>query len=352
MTTMKLKPEASTRSIGLLIISITLLIMLFQGISIIDTDAPQIWRAMLGIPFEGDSKRLYLAEGLLPNSIGIMLLYLKMSDRTTLVLWWSIGVLALVSSFSYSIRRGTITIFDVLLIITFTRLVDTLSMWIGKFDPYLLSLLVLSANHNRSVSRVSIALAALCHPLAAVLSSAGNFAVEFSLKAKPDILPMLISVAFAFLDIQLAHRLVPSMVDRSGFILSTVGVVLMSGAECGLVTFVSVFVVPFGCICEFKPNISVLTLGRVFPLVAWLACATVIGCLIALDHTRVAFLITLAPLITFLRITQPRLPAHRIELPRIFYLLAAARLVIPHVAGDSFLLFNWTAFGRVLRSVL
>ena len=244
------------------------------------------------------------------------------------------------------------TIIDVLLLVTFTRLVDTLSMWIGKFDPFLISLLVLTASNNRTVARVSVVLAAFCHPLAAILSAAGNVAVQLSLKSKADFVPLLISVPFAFLDIQLAHRLIPGMVDRSGFILSTVGTVLTSAAECGVVTFVSVFLLPFTCIQEIRSNTPVKLLGRILPLLAWLGCAVVIGCFIALDHTRVACLITLSPMITYLRITPYNGLTSRVKLPKIYFLLATARLVVPHVAGDGFFLFNWSVLGRVLKSAI
>src|SRR5581483_4937499 len=96
-----------------------------------------------------------------------------------------------------------------LLVVAFSRLPDTLSLWIGKMDPFLFAFLVLSVNRNRAVATTAAILAAFCNPMAAVISSVGVACAQAANGRPVAILALILTVAAAQIDLLGFHLLFP-----------------------------------------------------------------------------------------------------------------------------------------------
>ena len=135
------------------IVIICSLIVFFQGMRFIDVDYPYIFSAMLSSNISSiDPMKGYLVEGILEDLIGVSYVAMGFKPLTTQLLWWISGLVLLVIVVAYSINDRSILYFDLVLIVAFSRVIDTLSAWVGKFDPFLLSFLVLTANKQRAVA--------------------------------------------------------------------------------------------------------------------------------------------------------------------------------------------------------
>jgi hypothetical protein len=314
-------------------IVIAWLIFLFQGTKVSDVDYPNIFKAILSSNISAiNPAKGYLLEGILEDVIGLA--YTGTGFQPQL-LWWCSGVLLLAIVIMLSVRDRSIAFSDLILIIAFSRLIDTLFLWVGKFDPFLLSFLVLTANKNKKIALAGIVLASFSHPSVAAISTVGVVFVEAAFTGVLFPAAIVVALAAALTDISLFHYLFPSLLDRSGLVWSWISRVLRSGAHWGLITLVSSLLVPFLSIQYFREPLRFSSRVYAIMLGSWVILLAVVAC-IALDHTRVASLLTLAPLITLLRVQRLRGDVTAQNFSKVFAVLFLARLVIPHIAefGD------------------
>lgn len=327
---------------------VCVLIVFFQGLRFSDPDYPSLIAALFS---SGGSSipptKGYLIEGLLGDFIGLAYLTVGLKGFVAQLAWWISGLALLAAAIAFSVKNRSTTIVDVVLIISFTRLIDTLSVWGGKFDPYLLAFLVLTANKDKRIALSGIVLAAFTHPLVALISTVGVVLVEATFSGlwfRTAIATVLLA---AIADITLFHYLFPALMDRPDIVLTMLPRLLRSGLHWGLPSFVSALLLPFFFIQFFKPRLCVPKNGQTALLVLWVLFATFTSCVFALDHTRVASLLTVAPLIIFLRwqdLLQGSAAATPTLMPNLawlFVVLFLARLIIPHFDEFGPHLFWW-----------
>jgi len=325
-----------------IIVIICFLIVLFQGMRIIDLDYPDIFKSMLSSNISSiNPNQGYLVEGIIGDLIGTSYTAMGLGHLTTQLLWWISGLVLLVVVVAYSLNDRSILLRDLLLIVAFSRVVDTLFLWVGKFDPFLLSFLVLTANKNKKVALVGIVLAGLSHPIIAVISTAGVVLVGFAFAGIWFPAAIVAVLSAALLDVSLFHYFLPGLLNRTELVWNLRGLLLSSGVHWGLITLCSSILVPFLSIQHFKPAVRFATSPHTIFLVFWIFIVVIISCF-ALDHTRVACLLTIAPLIVFLRSQNSRNDKAEVsKFSKAFVILLLSRLVIPHIDENGPHLFWW-----------
>jgi hypothetical protein len=320
--------EKSTYSLALFAV-IVWSIFLFQGALISDPDYPRIFRAILSSNFSAiDPAKGYLLEGVIEDAIGLAYTAAGFEPQ---LLWWCTGLTLLAIVTTLSVSDRSISFGDLILIIAFSRVIDTLFLWVGKFDPFLLSFLILTANKNKKIALAGIVLAAFCHPSVAVISTAGVVLVEAAFTGVLFPAAFVVALAAALTDIGLFHYLFPSLLDRSGLVWAWIFRVLKTGAHWGFISLVSSLLVPFLSIQYFRQPLRFSNHIQGIMLSLWVALMAVVAWG-ALDHTRVACLVTLAPLITLLRVQRLRSDVTASDFSKVFFVLLLSRLVIPHFA--------------------
>jgi hypothetical protein len=284
----------------------------------------------------------YLVEGILEDLIGISFVAMGFKPLTTQLLWWVSGLILLVIVVACSINDRSTSYRDLVLIVAFSRVIDTLSVWIGKFDPFLLSFLILTANKKRTVALVGIVLAGLSHPILAVISTAGVVLVEIAFVGIWFPTAIVAVLSAALVDTGLFHYFFPSLLGRPGLMWTWLPEILRSSKHWGLITLLSSILVPFLSIQYFKPPLRIVANTHAILLVSWIFLIVVTSVL-ALDHTRVACLLTIAPLIVFLRSQNSRNDNIDVapDFSKPFVILLLSRLVIPHIYEDGPRLFSW-----------
>lgn len=323
-------------------------VILFQGLRFSDSDYPNLLAALFspGASFIPPTKG-YLLEGLLGDVIGLAYLSVGLRGLAAQFAWWISGLALLAAVIAYSIENRSTSIVDVVLIVAFTRLVDTLSMWGGKFDPFLLAFLVLTANKDRRIALAGIVLASFTHPLVALISTAGVILVEAAFAGTWFLAGIVAAVLAAGADVALFHYLFPALMDRPNVALALFPKILSSGLHWSLATFVSALLLPFLFIQVFKSPFRLPRNPAAVLLVLWALVTAVTSCAIVLDHTRVALLLTVAPLIVCLHRQGPRegdpsgISALKPGVTGLFLVLFLARLVIPHLDELGPHLFWW-----------
>jgi hypothetical protein len=326
------------------IVIICFLIVLFQGMRFCDLDYPDIFKNMLSSNISSiEPTKGYLVEGLLEDLIGIFYVVMGFKPLTTQLLWWISGLVLLVIVVAYSINDRSISYPDLVLIVAFSRVIDTLSVWVGKFDPFLLSFLILTANKKRTITLVGVVLAGLSHPILAVMSTAGVVLVEIVFVGTWFPAAIVAVLLAALVDAGLFHYFFPSLLSRAGLELTFTPRTLDSSKNWGLITLLASFLVPFLSIQYFKPPLRFAVNTHAILLVSWLFLIVVSSAVVALDHTRVACLLTIAPLIVFLRSQNSRNDNAGVapEFSKIFVILLLSRLVIPHIDESGPHLWWW-----------
>lgn len=323
-------------------------IIFFQGLRFSDPDYPDLITTLFssGVSSIPPTKG-YLVEGLLGDFIGLAYLAAGLKGFAAQLAWWISGLVLLAAAIAFSIRNRSTSIIDVVLIVSFTRLIDTLSVWGGKFDPFLLAFLVLTANRDKRVALAGIVLAAFTHPLVGLISTAGVVLVEATFSGlwfRAAIVTVLLA---AIADVVLFNYLFPALMDRPNIVLTILPRLLDSGLRWGLPTFVSALLLPFLFIQLFKPPFRLPRNSTTVLLMLWALVAAFTSCVMVLDHTRVACLLTVAPLIVFLRWQnsfrgdQATTSGLAHDAMRLFVVLFLARLVIPHIDQLGPHLFWW-----------
>ncbi len=330
---------------GLLSVGAAVLIVAIQGHRITDVDLPVYLQTIArhGTPVVPPARQ-FLLEGVLDDAMGMVVARGRGSAVQIVRAWWLIGFAALSMTLAYSVLNRSLSMTSLFFIVAYSRMIDTLSMYIGKFDPFLLAFMILSVNRSRAAAFLGFVGAGFSHPLMALVSACGVVATEGALDRRWRLWPIAVTIVAVLGDYYLLHRLYPELSNRIGFVLSYHDKVLASGLRWGLATFISSLFLPIASILWFRP---VRPLGRGIHDVAmglWLIAATIIVCNMTLDHTRDAFLSTIAPLILFLRKTEPPTP-ETLSNPRaigVLALLFMARLVIPHTDSiGAHLMYCW-----------
>src|SRR5262249_21688899 len=219
------------------IVIICCLIVFFQGLQFSDLDYPHIFDAMLSSNISSIAPtKGYFVECILEDLIGVSYVAMGFKPLTTQLLWWISGLVLLVIVVAYSINDRSISYSDLVLIVAFSRVIDTLSVWVGKFDPFLLSFLILTANKQRRVALVGIVLAGLSHPILAVISTAGVVLIEVAFVGIRFPTAIVAVLSSALLDAGLFHYFFPSLLSRPGLVWTRASEHLSHGIHWGLVT--------------------------------------------------------------------------------------------------------------------
>src|SRR5262249_25401729 len=253
------------------IVIICCLIVFFQGLQFSDLDYPHIFDAMLSSNISSIAPtKGYFVECILEDLIGVSYVAMGFKPLTTQLLWWISGLVLLVIVVAYSINNRSTSYPDLVLIVAFSRVIDTLSMWVGKFDPFLLSFLILTANKKRSVALVGIVLAGLSHPILAVISTAGVVLVEIAFVGIWFQAAIVAVLSAALVDAALFYYFFPSLLSRPGFAWTMLPEILQSSKQWGLITLLSSILVPFLSIQHFKPPLRFVANSHAILLVSWI----------------------------------------------------------------------------------
>lgn len=317
----------------LLLVLIISAIVFSQGWRVPDPDYPRDLQLLTHLHASVPAYKGYLFEGLLGDLIGMLYLSFGIAPAIAQYLWWATGITLLIIVLATKVRYGSLDVIDLLLLVTFTRLIDTLSLFVGKFDPFLIAALVMSSNKNTITAIIGVMVAALLHPFVTILSTIGIVIVRATFEHRWFYSAVVAALIVSAIDLALFHYLFPSLSNRGQFINDYLYSILKLGARWGFITFVGSILVPF-LMCAYFKNIRPVPNKRYgFLLAAWLLTIVILPCLLTSDHTRVACLLTFAPAIVFLQSQQWRDARGRgdSDLTLVFVVFFAARVVIPHV---------------------
>lgn len=318
-----------------LLFLLALPVVLIDGVRTVDLDLPVV---MAGLGQGGTAaipaERGFLLEGLLNDGIGAGLARLGVPADLLALIWWGLGIALFGAVLALGLRRGEIAFRDLLLLSAFSHLVDTLALWVGKFDPWLMAALLLSSWRRPAPAVLGSVLAAGCHPILATLSTAGVVAVDLALTGRLRALQAALALIAAAADLALVHRVLPGLVDRVGYAQGLATGLLHDAALLALPTLVSAALVPFALVRVFAGPFRYGGRGGAALLASWAGVVLIVGCAATLDHTRVLFLLTLAPALVFLR-HQTRAPAPERWDWSLFALLMLCRFALAQIDGDG-----------------
>jgi hypothetical protein len=325
-------------------------IILFQGFGFVDITYPAYLSMIIdhhssGIPAD----KGYLLEGLLGDLIGIFYLLLGFSPPTAMIMWWSTGIILLSLVVMMSVKYRVIDLVDLILLVAFSRLVDTLALWTPKFDPYLVAALILSANKNKPAAITGVGIAAFLHPSIAIVSTVGVVILRAAFEKIWFVEAVIIVLLMAAIDLYLFHHFLPSLYNRAEYVNREVYTLIMTSVRWGPVAFMGSIIVPFLMMSYFKtlPKSPCAYCSGL--LILWIILVVTLSCVLSFDHTRVSCLLTVAPTIVFLRSTQWRDEQQKHEFIVVFAVFFLARIVIPHVQGLGLNLGAWGSVFRVFH---
>ena len=175
-----------------------------------------------------------------------------------------------------------------------------------------------------------------------MISTAGVVLVEIAFVGIWFPVAIVAVLSAALMDAALFHYFFPSLLSRPGLWWTTLPEIWQRSRHWVLITLLSSILVPFLSIQYFKPPLRFVANTHATLLVSWIFLIVVIS-VILLDHTRVACLLTIAPLIVFLRSQNSRNDNVGVapDFSKPFVILLLSRLVIPHIYEDGPRLFSW-----------
>ncbi len=309
-------------------------VLLINGVRPVDGELPVYlagWaRGALVVP----PRRGFLLEGLLPDALGAALAHLGLSPDLLTYAWWGLGLALLGAVLALSLRRGELAFRHLLLLVAFSHLADTLALWVGKFDPLLMACLLLSAWRRTAPATLGSALAGFCHPILAVLSTAGVLAVDLALGRGLRWIQAGAALLAAGADLALVHRLLPDVVGRTGYVANLLAGLLHDAALLGAPTLVSAALVPFFLVRRFAGPFRYGGRRGAALLALWAAPVLLVACVLTLDHTRVMTLLTFAPAVVFLRAQEGGGRPEGWDWGA-FALLFLCRLALPQIDGNG-----------------
>jgi hypothetical protein len=323
--------------------AITAVIVLFQGFRTSDGDYPALLNLILSSHFEAiEPAKGYLFEGLLLDAIGLAVSWLGLPGPLTQFLWSISGMACLALVLVVSVTDKSISAVDLVLVVSFSRLIDTIFLWVGKFDPFLITFLVLSANKARLVGLAGIVLASFSHPLVTIISTVGVVLADSAITLRWAAAALSAAFLGGTMDLLLFRHLFAGLQDRAEVVIAQRDAMWTNGMNWGVVSFVCSIAVPGICIQRFRKLVDRKVDFRFVLLGLWLLGVAAVSGFLTLDHTRVACLLTIAPLLVLLRSRQGGQDGLSLTaLPRIFAALLLLRLMTPHIDGDGAHLFAW-----------
>jgi hypothetical protein len=327
------------------------LITLIQGFRYRDLSYPVYFSMILhhdrfSIPVDES----HLLEGLLGDFIGIFFLWLGLSPDTAMIMWWCMGLILLSLVIYVSIKYESVDIVDIVLLLVFSRVVDTLLMWFPKFDSYLMAALILSASRNKLLAITGIGIAALFHPFVTLISTAGIVIFRAAFERIWFIEGIVFASLMATIDLYLFHQFLPSLQNRYTTVFATISsfydTMRLSG-RWGVIAFISSIIVPFLMMAYFG-SLQRIPYKYVTAIILWILLVGVLSS-VFFDHTRDSCLLMVAPMIVFLRALSwcDERQNHMFILT--FAIFGLIRTVIPHVAQDGILLAQWSGEWSMLH---
>lgn len=295
-----------------------------------------------GAPAVLQARKTFLLEGLLPDALIYGLGAAGLAGTTAAYVVWCAGVGLLALTLAAAVRDRALSPVALLALLAFSRIADTLSLWIGKPDPLLMAFLVMSASRRRALGWTGAALAALTHPMLALVSASGLLLVQYLRDGRGRWGQAALTLGVAVADLALVKALFPHSVGREGYFLAHLPYVALRGLQVGAPAFVSGIVAPVAALLALGARpLGTGPLGKALP-VLWLAGVGVLTSVLTLDHTRDACLATLAPFVAFLD-GQPldlRLRGRPFA-GWVVVALFAMRLTSPHFDESGAQLFHW-----------
>ena len=324
-------------------------IVLFQGFAFIDINYP----AYLSMIIDHHSSDIpayqgYLLEGLLGDLIGIFYLLLGFSPSTAMIMWWCTGIIVLSLVIMMSVKYSSVDLADVILLVAFSRVVDTLSLWFPKFDPYLIAMLILSTYKNKLIAITGIGIAAFLHPSVTIVSTVGVVIIRAAFEKIWFIEAVIIALLLAAIDLYLFHHFLPSLSSRAEEVNRLSYPLILSSIRWGPIAFITSIAVPF-CMMSYFKTLQMPEAYFRNLIIFWLMLVIMLSCVFSFDRTRVSCLLTVAPTIVFLRSTQWRDKQQKHECTVVFAVFVLARIVIPHVQGLGITLGAWGSVFRAFR---
>lgn len=320
------------QALGLLFV-LAALVMLFQGFRIVDPDLPVMFRAIdAGHAAALPPDRGFLLEGVLNDVVGIFITRHVPSDLAAALTWSAAGLAALVAALALSLYDGSISPLSVVLVFAFSRTLDTIYMWIGKFDPFLIAFLILSINKRQAVAFVATLLACLSHPMAPTFSALGVFAVRGAILREWRWLNVAGAAIGYLVDSTIFHQWLPTLHSRVAYAADSAKHLMTNTIRWGPQSLAASVVLPVGSLCLIAWRRWAPSDPRFLALVGWLLLVVLTSCVLTLDHTRVAALIMLAPMLVYMNLSEDVIARSELKAQRAaaVALLFAARLVVPH----------------------
>jgi hypothetical protein len=296
--------------------------------------------------------RQFLLEGLLPNTVGMGYASLGLRGTALLLATWLTGMLAFLAALAAYCWRDPVRREWLFLLVAFTHLADTISLWQGRTDAYFLACIVVGVLSTSNWLRAAaFALACFCHPPIALIAFAGVTVLRWQKGERVHLASLLVvPLAFVLAQILIAAWF-PGIRDRAAYMAHDLGLLIRSGIHYAPIVVGSCFLLPILGLFVASPHgvAAFFQSRRAFPFLGWLGFVALLSTLLVLDRTRVATMLTFGP---FLLLYATAVPA-RLALNRnatwIVYGLVALRLLSPHVDQHGIIQFEWTAYLHFLR---
>jgi hypothetical protein len=339
-----------------IIVAVISLITLLQGFRVSDADYPYLLSMIIDNNISSiPATKGFLLEGILGDLIGIFFILLGFPPPIAMIMWWSAGIILLSLAIVMTVRSECIDVVSVILLLAFSRIVDTLLLWFPKFDSYLIAALILSANRNKAIAVTGVGIAAFLHPHVAIVSTAGVVILRGAVEKIWFVEAIIIALVMAAVDLYLFHYFFPSLENRAQYIgvISMLHELIREGIRWGVVAFISSIVVPFFMMAYFGSLQPIsYTYWSSVPLILWTLLVVFLSCFLTFDHTRVSCLLTIAPTIVFLRSLKWRNEQQNHGLIVTFAMFCLTRMVIPHVYGNGIRLVEWEELWHWIRRIV
>jgi hypothetical protein len=338
-----------------------ILIVAVSGVRTLDYDVPTYLSELARTGSAVVSPdRVFLLEGLLPDLIGTLLTFAPTYGVPPNDVSWGLGLCFACAATWFSIWNGSIGVWPAFLAVSFTRIVDTVFLFIGKSDPFLIAFLVLAVNRNVWVANVAAGLAALCHPFMAVASIVGVNAVTFWLQRRINLVQLGVTVLCAAIDLAVARIWFPHGWSRADYFAYILPFLLRNGIQFGISGAIVGLVLPLAMVACIVPNAfdkihspswPIKIQPRAWPILTWFLGVCFASAILLLDHTRVTALFLIAPFLVWLT-RGPFANASPPIAVKILCVLFLSRMYIPHIDYYEVAIFKYAAFKPIVEPLL
>lgn len=292
-------PSRADRSPVIWLICGCVALLAVHGVSFTADDMTSLYVGLMDNPGELTSRDGYRLEGLLNDVLGVTVFAMGWRDGDAVAVWSLISYALLFMSLAAGLANRSFSLYHLLLVCFFSHILDTLSGWVGKFDPLLLAFIALSLNQNRIASLAGGALSAFCHPAIALFSALGVFVSGDKAPFGRDAFLVVVVLCAAALDLLLFHLIFPKLGSRADFLGGNWVEVVANGLWYGVPNLLTAIYLPIRSLL-FVTALDMGKRRKNLWLLIWLALVAVLTGFLTLDHTRVASLILFAPLLSYL----------------------------------------------------